>query len=286
MSEETGILFNKFVNIIARLRDPQGGCPWDLKQTHESLRPYIVEEAYEMIDAVDGGDDKELCQELGDVLLQVVLHARIAEQRGAFSIGDVISSVSEKMLRRHPHVFGNVSVSDANEVVKNWEQIKYKERTEQAKGLNTSSEDNFPETPSLLSGVPSALPALLQAERLGEKAARVSFDWKNVSQVFEKVKEEISELECEVGYLSNEGESKRGFNRDAIEHEIGDVLFSLCQLSRWLDLSAEDCLRSCIRRFIARFRKMEAELGEKIASLGSEDLEKAWQKAKTELGSA
>ncbi len=258
--------FARFVSIIKELRHPVTGCPWDLEQDHRSLRPYLIEESYEVLEAIESNDDTELASELGDVLLQVVLHSQVAEERGAFSIEDVINEVSEKMIRRHPHVFADVKVGSADEVVSNWEQIKIKERES---GCETRPQ-------SLLAGIPNALPALIRAQRLGEKAAKVSFDWENVEGVWAKVAEELHELSQEV-FSQKAIESER---KTALMHEMGDVLFSLCQLSRWLGISAEDALRECCARFTDRFRRMEQSATRPFSDHSANELEELWQQAK------
>lgn len=266
--QKSAELFAEFLRIIESLRNPKTGCPWDLQQTHHSLRPYLIEEAYETLEAIDENNDCELASELGDVLLQIVLHAQIAAERGVFSIEDVISRISEKMIRRHPHVFGNTVVSGASEVVQNWEKIKYEERKEKQKEE---------EKTSVLSGVPAALPALFRAQRLGEKAAKVTFDWKSISGVWDKVKEELGELEAEITSRGDGGSTR---NTDAIRHELGDLLFSICQLARWLDLNAEDCLRECCARFAGRFRALEESALKPLNQYSEEELEIRWQEAK------
>ena len=276
---ETSARFTRFVEIIAALRHPKTGCPWDLEQTHESIRPYLIEEAYEVLEAIEQRNDAELTKELGDLLLQVVLHAQIAKDRGAFGIDEILEKISEKMIRRHPHVFGTEHVSGPEEVLQNWEKIKYQERKEE--NQNTSQEKKT----SMLSGVPAAMPALLRAQRLGEKATKVSFDWTTLSGVWDKVKEETSELEAEIHTsLNREGPAPL---RDiapkelaAAAHEIGDVLFSICQIARWLNLSAEDCLRFSCDRFVQRFAAMEQDAGRALHELTLDELEAAWQKAK------
>ena len=274
--DKTEEVFTRFVQVIKELRTPVTGCPWDLEQTHQSLKPYIVEETYEVLEAIDDGDDAELSSELGDVLLQVVLHAQLARDRGAFTIDDVISKVTDKMIRRHPHVFGDTAVSGTKEVLKNWEAIKHEER-QNKQGMNK----NGTEKESMLAGVPKAMPALLRAQRLGQKAAKVSFDWKSISGVWDKVKEEMGELEAEISAV--QGRQASVDQKKALEHELGDLLFSLCQLARWLDTSAEDCLKGCCARFIERFSKMEEFAGKTLSEFSEDQLEDLWQRAKLEL---
>jgi len=273
--------FLDFVKVVKALRTPETGCPWDLEQDHKSLRPYLIEESYEVLQAIDAGDDAELCDELGDVLLQAVLHGQVAADRGAFSILEITRGVMDKMIRRHPHVFGDTKVKDSAEVLKNWEEIKSEE-----KGAESKSESRA----DRLARIPAELPSLLRAQRLGEKAAKVRFDWSNLEGVLEKVHEEMGELLDEIKDLP-ELEIERGApgralkvlseeKKAALEHEFGDVLFSLTQLARWLGISAEDSLRTCSDRFVSRFRALEELCGERFDSMGEAELEAAWQEIK------
>ena len=263
--------FDKLVETVKALRDPETGCPWDIEQTHLSIRPYAIEETYEMIEAIENGDDKELCEELGDVLLQVVLHAQIAKDRNAFNIEDVARAVNQKMIKRHPHVFGDVNLKNAEAVKKNWEAVKQKEKEQK-------------ENKSLLSGVPKGMPALTRSERLGEKAGRLNFDWDNVRGVWEKVEEEISELKAEASphFELNSVIDRKIEEKDLkkLEHEIGDALFSICQLSRWLGIHPEESLRACCDRFQDRFEKMEQKLTKPLSECSTEELEEVWQSVK------
>ncbi|MFN8389754.1 MAG: nucleoside triphosphate pyrophosphohydrolase [Bdellovibrionota bacterium] len=273
--------FLRLVEVIRSLRHPKTGCPWDLEQTHLTLRPYLVEETYEVLEAIEAGDDRELKEELGDVLLQVVLHSQLADERNAFAINDVVRTVTDKMIRRHPHVFGNVAVESSNEVLKNWETIKSAERTEK----------NVQEKPvSVLDGVPAALPALIRAQRIGEKANRVGFDWESPDQVWQKVEEELKEVLVETAKLppSTQPLTTAPTDRDpalqtALEHEIGDLLFSVCQYARWLGVSAEDSLRGTVDRFISRFRQMEALSEGTLRGRSTPELDQLWEKAKALL---
>ncbi len=270
--------FDRFVEIVAALRNPEGGCPWDLEQTHQTLRPYLIEEAYEVLEAIDSGDDKELCAELGDLLLQVVLHAQLASERKAFDISAVAEGVADKMVRRHPHVFGDVNVKGSAEVLKNWEMIKTEERA--AKGPD--------KPPSVLDGIPAALPALLRAQRVGEKASRVGFDWPDTNGVWEKVREEIAELEAAMSGLKEtitQALTTAPKGRDPklqkdLEGELGDVLFSLCQLGRWLGVSAEDSLRGTIQKFFTRFHYIERSADKPLKEMSLEELDRLWEKSK------
>jgi tetrapyrrole methylase family protein/MazG family protein len=248
----------RLVDVMKRLRSP-GGCPWDREQTHESLKPYLLEEAYEVLAAIDTKDDEELKEELGDLLLQIVFHAQLADEEHRFSIDDVAESIVKKLIRRHPHVFSEVKVNGSEEVLRNWEKIKKDEGKKSA-----------------LAGVPPTLPALLKARRVQEKAKRVGFDWDNAQGAFEKVVEEVNELKQAVA------EGKKG----TVENELGDLLFSIVNVSRFLDVDAEDALRKTINKFMARFRFIEEKIeknGKKSIenhTLGELDL--LWEKAKHE----
>ena len=261
MSEEAKERFGELVEIMARLRAP-GGCPWDREQTHESIKPYLLEETYEVLEAIDDGDPAKLREELGDLLLQVVFHAQMAEETEAFDIAQVIAAINEKLRRRHPHVFGEVKAETAQEVLFNWEQIKQRER-QKAK-----------QPASALDGVPRELPALLRAHRLQEKASRVGFDWKEADEVLRKVEEEMRELRQA---MESQAPAR-------VEAELGDLLFALVNLSRFIAVNPEDALRKTIARFISRFRYIEEALAQKGASLKDTTLEQMdalWNEAKT-----
>lgn len=245
---------------MGRLRGSRG-CPWDREQSHQSLRPYVIEEAYEVLEAIDSGSSEQLRDELGDLLLQVVFHAQIASEEGRFDASSVCDTIADKLERRHPHVFGTLEVKDSHEVAQNWATIKAAERA--ARG----------EPASALAGVPQSLPALLGAERLGEKAGRVGFDWPSVAAVLQKVREELGELE----------EAIQAGSEDAVVSELGDVLMSLASVGRHLDVSAELALRTANLRFTRRFQKMErraAEEGVPLGELGLDQLERLWELAK------
>ena len=261
MSEAAKERFGELVDIMARLRGV-GGCPWDREQTHESIKPYLLEETYEVLEAIDERDPGKLREELGDLLLQVVFHAQMADEAGTFDIAEVIGSINEKLRRRHPHVFGEVKADTAQEVLFNWEQIKQRERR-QAK-----------QSASALDGVPKELPALLRAHRLQEKASRVGFDWKEADEVLRKVEEEMRELRQAMG----------GQASAQVEAELGDLLFALVNLSRFIAVNPEDALRKTIARFISRFRYIEEALAQKGASLKDTTLEQMdalWDEAKS-----
>jgi tetrapyrrole methylase family protein/MazG family protein len=257
-----GELFTDLMEIMARLRG-KNGCPWDRDQTHESIKPYLVEEAYEVLEAIDEQDLAKLKEELGDLMLQIVFHARMAEDTGAFSMQDVLTAINEKLIRRHPHVFGDLKAETAQEVLFNWEQIKQTERRK----LNDRA--------SVLDGVPRELPALLRAHRLQEKASRVGFDWTEAQEVFRKVEEELAELRAAMD----------GREADRVEAELGDLLFALVNLSRFLAVNPEEALRKTIARFIARFRYIEEELSRRGRSLRQatlEEMDALWAEAKAQ----
>ncbi|MGA9526230.1 MAG: nucleoside triphosphate pyrophosphohydrolase [Myxococcaceae bacterium] len=255
----------RLVEIMARLR-AEGGCPWDREQDLRSLRPYLVEETYEVLDEMDrvayGGPWGPLCEELGDLLFQIIFHAQLATELGEFTMADVCAAISDKITRRHPHVFGDARVAGAEQVLANWAKLKADERK-----TKTGREG------SVLDGVPTAAPALLRAERLTEKASRIGFDWPDLAGVRGKLDEELGELD----------EAIQQKDRDAIEHELGDVLFSLANVARFIQTPAEDALRQAIRRFTSRFHEIEAGLREQSVPFGEatlEQMEALWQRAK------
>jgi tetrapyrrole methylase family protein/MazG family protein len=260
VSESATDRFGELVQIMARLRG-ENGCPWDREQTHASIKPYLLEETYEVLESIDENDPAKLEEELGDLALQVVFHAQMADEAGLFTIADVLRGINEKLRRRHPHIFGDVKADTAQEVLFNWEQIKKLER-EKAQGHA-----------SLLDGVPRELPALLRAHRLQEKASRVGFDWNEARQVFQKVEEELAELRAAM-------ESEQP---DRMEAELGDLLFSLVNLGRFIAVNPEDALRKTIARFIARFQYIEEELARRGKAPGQvtlEEMDALWAEAK------
>lgn len=249
--------FQTLVDIVARLRAP-GGCPWDREQTHQSLKRNLVEEAYEVLEAIDEEDPKLLAEELGDLLVQVAFHADIARESGDFHLSDVLTSINRKLVRRHPHVFSDTNVTDAREVERNWEHIKEQERQEKG------------ERQSVADGIPKDLPALTYAQLVQDRVARVGFEWDDISGVLDKIKEEVDELQ-------------RADTAEEKEHEIGDLFFAMVNLSRWMGIQAEDALRQGNRRFQWRYNKMEelAQLrGLDFASLPLDEKEALWQEAK------
>lgn len=258
MKPDAQTAFQKLVDVVTLLRDPVKGCPWDKEQTHQSLKPYVVEETYEVIDAIDQGPE-ELCKELGDLLLQVMLHSQIAKDNKTFDITDVITSITEKMIVRHPHVFGDKKLENTDQVLKNWEQIKQKD---------------LKKDQSILDGVPNSMPALLRSQRIGEKAARVGFEWNTVEEVRDKVFEEMNEfLQCV---------TEPGTPKERIEDEFGDILFSLTQLSRRLKLNSEDLLNQSCNKFVGRFKKIEKLSEGKMKDMSLEQLDALWNQVKAE----
>ncbi|MGB0605210.1 MAG: nucleoside triphosphate pyrophosphohydrolase [Candidatus Latescibacterota bacterium] len=253
--------FEELVRVMKRLRAPEG-CPWDREQTHSSLKPYMLEEVYEALEAIDAEDDSELCKELGDVLLQVVFHAQIAEEEDRFTIEDVAGAIVEKLVRRHPHVFADAEVDSTEHVIANWEEIKKQERR-----------DAGQQNPSHLDGIPKSLPALMRAQRMQARAARQGFDWREVGGALDKVEEEFAELRRE----NEEGST------DTVEAELGDLLFSLVNVSRFLHVDPEQALQRAIAKFEKRFRSVESALREREQSMRNstlEELDALWDEAK------
>lgn len=253
---------DRLLDIMARLRDPVAGCPWDKEQTFATIAPYTVEEAYEVADAIERGDLDELRDELGDLLLQVVFHARIAEEMGAFDFADVARAIADKMIRRHPHVFEDVQYRDVAEQTESWEQIKAGERAQKAKAHG------------LLGDISATMPALTRSVKLTKRAARVGFDWPSTREVFDKLREELGELEAEL----SEADPAR------IRDELGDVLFVMANLARKLDVEPEDALRAANAKFIRRFGHIETSLSAQGRALTDADLaemDKLWDEAKT-----
>jgi MazG family protein len=266
---EAADAFRELARIMARLRDPEVGCPWDLEQDFATIAPYTIEEAYEVADAIERGDMVELRDELGDLLFQVMFHSRMAEEAGAFSLADVVAAINDKMIRRHPHVFGEKDVRSAHEQTVAWEVMKAAERAGKV----------APEGPaSALDGVARALPALLRAEKLQKRAARTGFDWTETPPIFDKLEEEVAEVKAAIA----------GGDPAEIEDEVGDLLFVAANLARRLDIDPEQALRKANAKFERRFRAMEAAAaaeGVDFASLSLDDQEAYWQRVKaTERG--
>jgi len=260
--------------IMTRLRDPQTGCPWDREQTLASLKPCVLEEAYELLAAMDKPEDKaNHIEELGDVLLQVMFQSVMAEQEGRFTFDDVANAISDKLVHRHPHVFGNVEAKDSATVLKNWEQLKQLEHKKEARH-------------SALDGVPPTLPGLLKAQRTQEKAARVGFDWKDAAGPLAKIYEELEELKAEVEKVAG-GESLAKIapaKADAVREELGDVLFSVCNLARHLGVDSESALEGTTAKFARRFRTVEAAAksqGKVLKDMTLEEMDALWDVAKT-----
>ncbi len=250
--------FGRLVEIMHRLRSP-GGCPWDAEQTHESLAPYLIEECYEVIEALEQRGDPELCEELGDVLLQVVFHSELGAERNAFTIDDVVRQLTDKLVRRHPHVFEDVVVGSTSEVVSNWSRIKREERT--VDGAAASE----------LAGVPKALPALLRAHRIGEKASGAGFDWSDAGGARRKISEELAELDSAAA------------GSGSVEDEIGDLLFAVTSYARLSGFNAEGLLQRALERFRLRFEAMEKAIegsGRDIHDLDAGELDRLWDSAK------
>jgi MazG family protein len=250
----------RLVDLMTKLRAP-GGCPWDREQTHATLRPYVLEEAYEVLDAIDRNDPGALRDELGDLLLQVVFHAELAREAGTFTIGDVAQAIADKLVRRHPHVFGDVAVRGADDVVRNWREIKAAERSA------------TPEHSGVLGDVPRALPALAHAQKVGDRLAHVGFDWNDVGEVLVNLDAERAEL----------AHALATGDRDAAGRELGDVLLTLASVARHLDVSAELALRDATDRLTARVRHVEAAAraaGKTIAELDAPERDRFWHDAK------
>lgn len=257
-----GLALERLVDIMARLRTPGTGCPWDLEQDLASLRPYLIEEAYEVLEAMDSGDVAEHRKELGDLLLQIVFQARLREEEGQFAFADVADAISDKLTYRHPHVFGDLQVSGADEVLQNWARLKEAERRAEGKV-----------DPSALDGVPLALPALVRSERLGEKASRVGFDWPDAASVRAKVVEELGEVD----------EAVQSGDLSRITEELGDLMFATAQWARRLGVHPEDALREAATKFDRRFRRLEAlarARGDSLEALDAAALDALWNEAK------
>ena len=254
--EKTEKPFTKLLNIVSQLRGPDG-CPWDKEQTHKSLLPYFLEEAYEVIEGVEAGDMNSLKEELGDVLLHVVFQADIAQKNSEFTIEDSLNHVNEKLVRRHPHVFGDKKADAAFHAKQNWESAKHKEKKRKSR----------------LDGVPETLPALTRAQRLQEKASYTGFDWENIEQIWGKINEEIQELK----------EAQTDGIKKHIEEEIGDVIFSIVNLARFLNISAEFALRKTNKKFTTRFKAVEDELenrGKTVEDSNLEEMDTIWNEVK------
>jgi MazG family protein len=251
----------RLLGIMERLRAPDG-CPWDREQTLKTLRPYVLEETYEVLEAIDAGDPREHCEELGDLLLQIVFQAQLTKEEGRFEFADVADAISDKLVSRHPHVFGDVRVKDAEQVLHQWAALKREEKKAKGRGE------------SVLEGVPREMPALARADRLTEKASRIGFDWPDASGARAKVDEEVAELDAAIA----------SGDRSEIEHEVGDALFALANLSRKLGVPPEEALRGALSRFVSRFGHVERELarrGVPHAGATLEEMDALWNEAKS-----
>jgi ATP diphosphatase len=296
----TGERFERAVSIMARLRAP-GGCPWDREQTFDSIRPYTLEETYEVLEAIDNRDWDELAGELGDLLLQVLFYSEIAQEQGSFSIDDVLDHLSTKLIDRHPHVFGEVKAETAADVKRNWEALKVEERKKrvhrEGKGDDVRPREEKDE-PSVLAGVSSSMPSLLEAHKLSSRAAQVGFDWPNIEGLFDKLSEETDEVRQHLKTLPEpgprpQGRGTAGSGREAIpqelqeklEEEVGDLFFVMVNIARYLSLDPESALRKTNRKFKRRFQWMEKQLRGSSRSpqqATMEELESLWQQAKVE----
>jgi tetrapyrrole methylase family protein/MazG family protein len=249
------------LEIMDQLRG-ENGCPWDKEQTHQSLKPYLIEEAYEVLEAIEKNAHAEMCEELGDLLFQIIFHAQVAKETAKFNFSDIIQRIAEKMIRRHPHVFGDTEVKNSRDVLVNWEKIKQKEKEHNAH--------------SVLEGVPRHLPSLMMAHRLQTKVARVGFDWPHISQALDKVREEFAEFEAAV----------KEEKREKMEEELGDILFSLVNVARFIEVNPEEALRKTIQKFIARFRYIEESIRRQNLSFNDvtlEDMDKLWEESKDKI---
>jgi tetrapyrrole methylase family protein/MazG family protein len=249
--------FQKLLDIMSALRS-ENGCPWDREQTRESLKPFLVEETYEVLEALDEGEPENIKEELGDLLFQIIFHCQLAKEKGEFDMGDVIKKISEKMIARHPHVFGEERFETSEEVLKQWEERK--------------REEGKPRE-SILEGIPKTLPALVRAQRIQARAARVGFDWEKAEDVLEKLDEEIREFKTVLENKDPEG----------IEDELGDIFFSLVNISRFVGVNPEDALRKTISKFISRFRYIEmkaADAGKGLSDMTLQELDVLWEESK------
>ena len=264
---------SELVAVVAQLRNPQGGCPWDLEQTHASLAPHVLEEAHEVADAIRHGDDAHLSEELGDLLLQVVLHAQIAQEEGRFDLTAIARGITAKLVRRHPHVFGDAQASDSAAVKANWEAIKAMERA----AAQPSGAAAVSPLSDHLAGKVRGQPALAGAMTISKKAAAAGFEWDTIDGVWQKVHEELDELKEAVA------EAQASGDRAHAQEELGDVLFTLVNVARWCGIDPEAGLAGTNRRFLERFARVEAALGGNLQDKSIVDLERLWQQAKAQI---
>jgi MazG family protein len=283
-----GQLFEDLVALQARLRAP-GGCPWDREQTHESLRTYLVEETYETLDALESADARKIAGELGDLLLQIVFHAELGREAGRFDIAEVIEGVHAKMVRRHPHVFGDVSARTSGEVLKKWEQLKAVEREEEraVAGAPGATEGAPREKThaSILDGVSAGLPGLIEAHQLTRRAANVGFDWPRVEGILQKLAEETAELREAMALALASAPDDSARRTHEVEDEVGDLLFVLVNLARYLGFDSEIALKRANRKFKVRFQMMEGfarEAGRGLGEMNADELERLWERAKAQ----
>ena len=257
------------LDVVAKLRSPDGGCPWDLAQTHESLIPYVIEEAYEVVDAIQGGDSKAIAEELGDLLLQVVLHSQIGKEANTFAIAEVAEGIAQNLIRRHPHVFGDLQTNDIQEIHQNWERIKAEEKGEDLAQTQKLSYK--------LKRYARSLPPLMAGLKISQKAAEQGFEWENADGVWAKFHEELDELHHAIEHESKENQ----------QAELGDLLFTLINVARWYDLDPSEALQSTNRKFIQRLEQIESFLSNQsdrpISSLTPEELDRFWKLAKEKL---
>jgi MazG family protein len=295
MAQTTGERFERAVSIMARLRAP-GGCPWDREQTFDSIKPYTLEETYEVLEAIDNRDWDELAGELGDLLLQVLFYAEMAEEQGSFSIDEVLERLAKKLIDRHPHVFGDVKAETSLEVLRNWEVLKAEEKKKRLEGGGGKAEREESKPESVLAGVSSGIPALLEAIKLSSRAAHVGFDWPNIEGLFDKLQEEVGELRENLaefpapgpqpharGVAGSGGQQVSEALRHRLEDEVGDLFFVLVNIARFLSLDPESALKKTNRKFKRRFQWVEEQLrasgrGPQQATL--EELEALWQSSK------
>jgi MazG family protein len=279
-NRRAGDLFEDLLALQAQLRAP-GGCPWDCEQTHKSLRTFLLEETHEVLDAMDSGDAKEFSSELGDLLLQIIFHSLIASETHQFDIRDVIESVHTKMVRRHPHVFGDVKASTSKQVLKNWERLKAEEKKAEEKKSGPGVKAKRHE--SLLDGIPRSLPALMEANQLTRRAAKIGFDWEKLEDILAKAAEESNELRAEISKPAHQNVSATNTSNAAIEEEVGDLLFVAANVARFLGLDPEIALLKANRKFRCRFQWMEKEAKRRGAALADADrpqMEELWNESK------
>ena len=260
----------RLVEVIAKLRDPHTGCPCDLAQTPDSLTPYVIEEAYETVDAIKHGTAQDIEEELGDLLLQVVLQAQIFSEQGAFNLGDIAKGIADKMVRRHPHVFGEADLQTPEAVAKTWDEIKADEKAE--KGAHATDQQSLQLSPELRR-YSESMPPILGAMKISKKAAKAGFEWESLAEVWEKVEEEIEELKDAIAHESKENQ----------EGELGDVFFSLIQIARWQSLDPAAALKGTSHRFVRRFEQVEAQANKALSDYSIEELEAFWQRAKQQI---